>query len=48
MDITITEALREVPTIAKKVSKKQRFVQDFLKPTCGSARRTRRTAAAPS
>ena len=30
MDITITEALAEVPTIAKKVSKKQQFVQDFL------------------
>jgi len=30
VDITITEALAEVPTIAKKVSKKQQFVQDFL------------------
>ena len=30
MDITITEALAEVPTIGKRIAKKQQFVQDFL------------------
>jgi hypothetical protein len=30
MDITVTEALAEVPTIAKKIAHKQQFVQDFL------------------
>jgi hypothetical protein len=30
MDITITEALAEVPTISKRIAKKQQFVLDFL------------------
>jgi hypothetical protein len=30
VDITITEALAEVPTISKRIAKKQQFVQDFL------------------
>jgi hypothetical protein len=30
MDITITEALAEVPTIGKRIARKQQFVQDFL------------------
>jgi hypothetical protein len=30
MDITITEALAEVPTITKRIAKKQQFVMDFL------------------
>jgi hypothetical protein len=30
MEITITEALAEVPTLVKRIDKKQRFVTDFL------------------
>jgi hypothetical protein len=30
VDITITEALAEVPTISKRIAKKQQFVGDFL------------------
>lgn len=30
MDITITEALAEVPTISKRITKKQQFVLDYL------------------
>jgi hypothetical protein len=35
MDITITEALAEVPTLVKRIDKKQKFVIDFLSRPAG-------------